>query len=109
MIVQETGDPRLQQGGVVRFAQGRVLEEPALGVSRQIIPFVDKGGTRHSKTLRSTSRKSLASYGKGHATSCAPPSSSQRSRPVVISSHDVGLRPFFLTMLLYSLLLTVQI
>ena len=32
MIVQETGDPRLQQGGVVRFAQGRVLEEPALGV-----------------------------------------------------------------------------
>jgi hypothetical protein len=45
MIVQETGDPRLQQGGVVRFARGRVLEEPALDVSRQIIPFADKGGT----------------------------------------------------------------
>jgi hypothetical protein len=35
MIVQETGDPRLQQGGGVRFAQGCVLEEPALNVSRQ--------------------------------------------------------------------------
>ena len=46
MIMQETGDPRLQQGGVVRFAQGRVLEEPALNVSRQIIPFADKGGTQ---------------------------------------------------------------
>jgi hypothetical protein len=46
MIVQETGDPRFQQGGVVRFARGRVLEEPALDVSRQIIPFADKGGTQ---------------------------------------------------------------
>jgi hypothetical protein len=46
MIVQETGDPRLQHGGVVRFARGRVLEEPALDVSRQIIPFADKGGTQ---------------------------------------------------------------
>jgi hypothetical protein len=46
MIVQETGDPRLQQGGVVRFAQDRVLEEPALNVSRQITPFADKGGTQ---------------------------------------------------------------
>jgi hypothetical protein len=46
MIVQETGDPRLQQGGVVRFARGRVLEEPAPDVSRQIIPFADKGGTQ---------------------------------------------------------------
>jgi len=46
MIVQETGDPLLQQGGVVRFAQDRVLEEPALDVSRQIIPFADKGDTQ---------------------------------------------------------------
>jgi hypothetical protein len=46
MIVQETGDPRLQQGGVVRFARGCVLEEPALNVSRQIIPFADKGSTQ---------------------------------------------------------------
>ena len=46
MIMQETGDPRLQHGGVVRFARGRVLEEPALDVSRQIIPFADKGGTQ---------------------------------------------------------------
>lgn len=33
-----------------------VLEEPALDVSRRIIPFADKGGT-----LRSRSRRSLAS------------------------------------------------
>ena len=45
MIVQETGDPRLQRGGVVRFSRRRVLEEPALDVSRQIIPFADEGGT----------------------------------------------------------------
>src|SRR6516165_3803983 len=44
MIVQETGDLRLQYGGVVRFARRRVLEEPALDVSSQIIPFADKGG-----------------------------------------------------------------
>jgi len=44
MIVQETGDPRLQHGGVGRFARGRVLEEPALDISREIIPFTDKGG-----------------------------------------------------------------
>src|ERR1700731_4665514 len=46
MIVQETGDPLLQQGGVARFIQGRVLEEPALNASRQIIPFADESGTR---------------------------------------------------------------
>jgi hypothetical protein len=46
MIMQETGDPHLQQGGVVRFARGRLLEEPALDVGRQIIPFADKGGTQ---------------------------------------------------------------
>jgi len=46
MIVQETGDPRLQHGGVVRFARGRMLEEPALDVSRQIIPFANKGGAQ---------------------------------------------------------------
>jgi hypothetical protein len=45
MIVQEAGDLRLQHGGVVRFARRRVLEEPALDVSRQIIPFADKGVT----------------------------------------------------------------
>lgn len=61
MIVQETGDLRLQHGGIVRFAQGRMLEEPALDVSRQIIPFADKGGPQTFKTLRSASRKSLAS------------------------------------------------
>jgi hypothetical protein len=46
MIVQETGDLGLQHGDVVRFARGHVLEEPALDVSRQIIPFADKGGTK---------------------------------------------------------------
>jgi hypothetical protein len=46
MIVQETGDPSLQQRGVVRFARCRMLEEPALNVGRQIVPFADKGGTQ---------------------------------------------------------------
>jgi hypothetical protein len=46
LIVQEMGDLRLQHGGVVRFARRRVLEEPALDVSRQIIPFADKSGTQ---------------------------------------------------------------
>ena len=45
-FVQETGDLRLQHGSVVRFARVPVLDEPAPHVSRQIIPFPDKGGTQ---------------------------------------------------------------
>jgi hypothetical protein len=46
MFVQETGNPRLQQGGVVRFAQDGVFEEPALNVGRQITPFANEGGAQ---------------------------------------------------------------
>jgi hypothetical protein len=40
-----------------------VLHEPALNVRRQIIPFADWAAPRHSRTRRSTSSKSLDSYG----------------------------------------------
>jgi hypothetical protein len=63
VIVQETGDPRLQQGGVVRFTRGRVREEPALDVSRQIIPFADKGGT-HNGTWVPPPLANIAHYSK---------------------------------------------
>ena len=52
MIVQETSDLRLQHGGIVRFAQGRMLEEPALDVSRQIIPFEGSPQTFQDSALR---------------------------------------------------------
>ena len=42
MIVQETGDLRLQQAA----SCARVLEQPVLDVRRQIIPFAEKGGTQ---------------------------------------------------------------
>src|ERR1700722_1308411 len=49
-----------------------------------------RAAPRHSRTRRSTSSKSLGSYGHGHDTAGAPPSSSQRSRALATLSLDVG-------------------
>src|SRR3984957_20721591 len=49
-----------------------------------------RAAPRHSRTRRSTARKSLGSYGNGHDTAGAPPSSSQRSRALATLSRDVG-------------------
>jgi len=45
---------------------------------------------RHSRIRRSISSNPPASYGKDHVAAGAPPSPSQRSRAVAISSADVG-------------------
>jgi hypothetical protein len=86
-----------------------VLEEPALNVGSQIIPFADRGGTQtfQDSAFHIPQIAGLMGYRPRQVLRSA--SSSQRSRAVAISSPDVGLRPFLLTTLVYSPLLAILI